>query len=305
MPSNIQKKTANSARKNAGSPISNDGFTTVTHSKTNATNDNDQTDQSGRTRGGSTYSPHTPSTANKQTSLLPSLDPEDRLPTSLIQEHHHTNDDSAAEQVSTNASPYKEALKTPVQPIQLRSLPVISSASRNAFKDMKEETATSFATLTKIITDQNSMIIQSIHSSTDRNVDALMTMTERIVSAFQETTKLTAVLQVTKDTAKINSEHEDTQEGQEEVIEILSDEPDSYHEDYKIGYKHYLMTLKNNKAVYEKRTFQGKPDKNQKNISNHDKTSNNVSSIQYIENVQQKQQEKQEKQHFQNEKQQQ
>jgi hypothetical protein len=305
MPSNIQKKTATSARKNAGSPISNNGFTTVNRSRTNATNDNDQIDQSGHTRGGSTYGPHTPSAANKQTTLLPSMDPEDKLPTTSIQEHHHTNDNNATEPVSTNASPYKEALKTPVQPIQIRSLPVISSASRNAFKDMKDETATSFATLTKIITYQNSMITQSIHSSSDRNVDALMTMTERIVSAFQETTKLTTALQVKKDTTTNNSEQEDTKEKQEEVIEILSDEPDSYDEDYKIGYENYLKTLKNNKTVHKKRTFRGKPDENQKNISNLDKTSNNDSSIQYIENVQQKQKEKQQKQHFQHEPQQQ
>jgi hypothetical protein len=132
-----------------------------------------------------TYGPHIPSPTNKKIPLLNSMDPEDNLPTSSIQKHnHHTNNDSTAEPVSTNASPYKEDIKTPVQPIQLHSPPVISSVSHNVLKDMREETATSFDTLTKVITDQNSIINQPIHRASDRNVDALMTMTERIVSAF-------------------------------------------------------------------------------------------------------------------------
>jgi hypothetical protein len=43
---------------------------------------------------------------------------------------------------------------------------------------------------------------------------------------------------------EINSNQENTKAGNEEAIEILSDTPDSYDEDYKIGYDNYLKTLK-------------------------------------------------------------
>ena len=78
---------------------------------------------------------------------------------------------------------------------------------------------------------------------------------------------------------EINSKHENTKAGNEEAIEILSDTPDSYDEDYKIGYDNYLKTLKTNKSVQEKRTKHAKSNKDQKDILNHDKTYNNDSSI--------------------------
>ena len=121
MPSNIQKKAAAiSARKNAGSPVSNDGFSTVTRSKTNATNDMIQSnDQPGRTRTGSAYGP-TPSQVHHQASSLQSMDPEDHNNESPapISNDLKTKNDTTPSQTTKSNSPYREALKTP--PVQSR-----------------------------------------------------------------------------------------------------------------------------------------------------------------------------------------
>ena len=119
MPSNIQKKAAAiSARKNADSPVFNDGFSAVNCSKTNATNDTTHSnDQSGHTRGGSAYGPTTPSQVHNQASNLKSMDHKDSNIESSVQLTNDLsmNNDIIPSQTTKSNSPYREALKTPIQ----------------------------------------------------------------------------------------------------------------------------------------------------------------------------------------------
>jgi len=138
MLSNIQKKAAAiSSRKNAGYPVSNDGFSTVTRSKTNATNDTiHSNDQSGCTRSGSAYVP-TPSQVHNQASNLKSMDPEDSNIESSVQFTNDLNmkNDIIPSQTTKSNSPYREALKTPIQShVQKAS---VSSISRPYLEEIK------------------------------------------------------------------------------------------------------------------------------------------------------------------------
>ena len=163
MSNNTQKKAAISARKYASSPISNDGFTTINCSKTNATNDMEQTiDQAGRTHGGSAYGP-TPIQARTMISKLTSMDPEDEDNSPSVQvpkEQTKENVDSPSK-TSSRDSLYRAALKTPIQPIRYKSPQLLSPSvsQRPHLEELKKDSAKEFNNLHTIMTAQNSMML--------------------------------------------------------------------------------------------------------------------------------------------------
>jgi hypothetical protein len=270
MPSNIQKKaTAISARKNAGSPVSNDGFSTVTRSKTNATSDTIQSnDQPGHTCGGSAYGP-TPSQVHNQASSLKSMDPEDNNNESSAQISNDLkmNNDTTPSQTTKSNSPYREALKTPIQSrLQKAS---VSSISRPHLEEIKNDSAKEFNNLHTIMNKQNAMMLSKLESSLDKaseqtstsadhTVNAILAMTETLVSVFQDTNNKTALSRDEEVTTKSDNSEEETFNKAVENDNIIEEEQDYFDEEYRIGYEEYMKSNEKFRVIQEKSDFHAK-----------------------------------------------
>ena len=133
-------------------------------------------------------------------------------------------------------------------------------------------------------------------TSADRTVNAILAMTETLVSVFEKSNNKTAFLQDEEVTTKSDNSEEETFDEAVQTDDIieenLEENHDYYDEQYRIGYEEYMKSNTKFRAKQEKPDFHAKTHQEQNtHQSNHGR--NQESSIEYIENVQQKQKQKQ------------
>ena len=158
------------------------------------------------------------------------------------------------------------------------------------------------------MTEQNAMMLSKLESSldraseqtstsADRTVNAILAMTETLVSVFENTNNKTAFLQDEEVTTKSDNNEEETIDEAIVNDDIIEQDQDYFDEQYKNGYEEYMKSNEKFRVKQEKSDLHAKTHHDQNTQSNHGR--NQESSIDYIENVQQKQKQKQNKQQFQ------
>jgi hypothetical protein len=156
------------------------------------------------------------------------------------------------------------------------------------------------------MTGQNAMMLSRLESSldkaseqtstsADRTVNAILAMTETLVSVFQDTNNKTALSRDDEVTTKSDNNEEETFDEAVENDDIIEEDQGNFDEEFRIGYEEYMKSNEKFRVKQDKSDFHAKTHREQNTQSNHGR--NKESSIDYIENVQQKQ--KQNQQQFQ------
>ena len=181
------------------------------------------------------------------------IDPEDEVtpPSAFQVPNQQTEDNDNENSTFTVDSQYKSVLKTPIQPVPFQSPPKIaSSISHLHLKELKEDSEKGFNNLCAIMTEQNSMMLNKIEHSMDRftfqsaqsadcTVNAILAMTETLVSLIQKKNNKTSLLQNQDKTSKNEDKEEVTHNNNVDKEEDLHEKSDFYNEAYRNGYETY------------------------------------------------------------------